>query len=103
MGAVDRKLIAYVVIIMATGIYKFFLVKDTSKHTTLTRIIIGGYMLGLFASLFDLVGSGLGQVANWMLLLAAGVAVLTVIQDIYDRYNNVATATSGGGSSSKLS
>lgn len=90
MGSVNRTIVVSVVIIMAAGVYHFFL-QGGNKNTTLTRIIVGGYMLGLFASLFALVGGPVGQVAGWLLMLAMGVAAFTVITDLVSRYQKSST------------
>lgn len=97
MGSVNHTIVASVIIIMAAGIYHYFL-QGGKKNTTLTRVIVGGYMLGLFASFFDLVGFGVGQVAGWILMLAVGVAVFTVATDIVGRYQKaqVPASTPGG-------
>jgi hypothetical protein len=85
MPGVNRTIVASVIIIMAAGIYHYFL-QNGSKNTTLTRIIVGAYMLGLFASFFDLVGFGVGRVAGWILMLAMGVAIFTVVTDLVKRF-----------------
>jgi hypothetical protein len=102
MGSVNRTIIAAVIIIMATGVYHFFLTPGTSNKTTLTRIIVGAFMLGLFVSLFDLVGFGVGQVGTWLLMLAVGVALYTVIGDLYTRFSTTGPGQTGAGGSPKL-
>ena len=96
MPGVNRTVVASVIIIMAAGIYHYFL-QQGNKSTTLTRIIVGGYLLAFFASLFDLVGFGVGKVAGWVLMLAMAVAIFTVVSDIYSRVQTSQTVTRGAG------
>jgi hypothetical protein len=108
MGSVNRTIVASVIIIMAAGIYHLFLQSpgqnNIIKSPLLIRIVVGGYMLGLFASLFDLIGFGIGQVAGWLLMLAVGVAVVTVISDLVTRFSKQqnSTGTTGGGGTPTL-
>jgi hypothetical protein len=94
MGGVNRTIIASVVIIMAAGIFHLVILQtvarigpgNSNKYPLitgpgLTRVIVGAWMLGLIASIFDLIGSGVGQIAGWLLMLAVGVAVLTTVGD----------------------
>ena len=99
MGSVNRTMIASVIIIMAAGIYKFFLISGTSQNTSLTRIIVGGYMLGLLASFLDLLGPGVGQVVQWLLLLTAGgILLYVVLPDLAQRVGvQTSTANEYGG------
>ena len=85
MPGANRTIIAGTLIIMASGAYHYFVNGGAKSNTTLTRIIVGGYMLGLIASLFDLIGLGVGQVAGWILMLAMGVAIFTVLTDLGPR------------------
>lgn len=90
MPPVNRTIVTATVIIMASGAYHF-LVSTVKPNYTLTRVIVGGFMLGFFASLFDLIGFGVGQVAGYILMLAMGVAIFTVIQDVMQRFNTTQT------------
>jgi hypothetical protein len=84
MPGPNRTIIAATIIIMVAGIYHYFL-QSANKSTTLTRILVGGYMLAFFASLLDLIGFGVGQVAGWILMLAVAASVYSVINDLASR------------------
>lgn len=115
-GSVNRGIIVAVVIIVAVGIYHYFITaKGTTaarltQSATITHIIIGGFMLALFASVFDLVGGGVGRISFGLLMLAVLVAVTTVIADIATRYVsqqntnliNAQAATQAGGGHGNL-
>lgn len=86
MPAVNKTILASAFIITGAGLYHFYLTgasKNTNGH--ITPILVGGYMLAIFASFFDLIGFGIGQVAGYILLLAVGVSLYSVILDLTAR------------------
>lgn len=90
MGGVNRTIIVSTVLIMATGAYRVFLVKPTgadgtSRTATLTRVIVGGYVLAIIASVIDLVGGPASQVAGLLLALAIMTAAYAVLPDLFSR------------------
>lgn len=93
---VNRQIIVGVVILMATGAYQLLVVK--SVHTTLVRIIVGGFMLGVIASALDAFGGGAGQIAGWIVMLAVATSILVVIADLATRFGGAAATQTGGSS-----
>lgn len=99
LGKVNRTMVASVVIIMATGIYHFFLTNKgasgakAAQSSAITKILVGGFMLALFMSLFDLVGLGLDKISGALLMLAVGVAVFAIVNDLVSRQQGNKGAT----------
>lgn len=100
MGGANTTIIASTLLIVAAGSYHILFSKTSGNTATLlTRVFVGGYLLALIASFFDLIGFGVGQVAGWILMLAVGVSVLTVMTDIVNRIQTQQLSqagTSGG-------
>lgn len=110
MENVNRSIVGSVIIITAAGLYHYFLGGGgTGTKTTITRIIVGGFMLGLIASFFEFFGFGVDKVAGYILMLAVAVAAFTVISDLVTRYTNqqqaqessTVTQSGGGGNTKK--
>jgi hypothetical protein len=100
---VNRQIVTSVLIIMGAGAYRVLVIKPApGKHTlTLTRVIVGGYMLAIIASIIDLVG-GLGaQLSNMLLGLAVMTALFAVIPDLFSRFSQRRSAAAVGASSTK--
>ena len=87
---VNRPIVISVVILMAAGAYRVLVVKPDPKTrpgVTLTRVLIGGYILAVIASVLDLV-SGVGsQIAGMLLGLAVTSAMLAVLPDLLSRFS----------------
>lgn len=79
----NRRVIISGVLLIAAGVYRVVVVKDTK--TTLTRVIVGGYLLMVLASLIDLVGGPVGQISGLLLTLALGTLALAILPDIATR------------------
>lgn len=79
----NRRIIISGVLLIAAGVYRVVVVKDTK--TTLTRVIVGGYLLMVLASLIDLVGGPVGQISSLLLTLALGTLALAILPDIASR------------------
>lgn len=85
----NRQIITSVLIIMAAGTYRVLLVRPTGGKQTLTvtRVLVGGYMLAIIASIIDLVG-GLGaQLSGMLLALAVMTALFAVLPDLFSRFS----------------
>lgn len=86
----NRQIITSVLIIMAAGAYRVLVVRPApGKQTlTVTRVLVGGYMLAIFAAIIDLVG-GLGaQLSALLLGLAVMTALFAVIPDLFSRFSS---------------
>lgn len=80
----NRQIVISAVVIVAAGAYHLY-VGTSNNKTTLTRIVIGGYLLALIASAFDLVGGPFTRVLGAIMVLAAGTAAATVLPDLASR------------------
>lgn len=80
---INSPLIIAGVLITAAGFYRVVVMQNTTSNPT--RVLVGGYVLVLIVSLFDLLGGGVGQLAYWILLLAFGTLLLTVLPDLGTR------------------
>lgn len=93
MQGVNGKIVVSVVIIMAAGVYRILVVKSATKDpnssssTNLTRIIVGGYILAIVASIIDLIGGPGAVVAGLLLALAVTTALYAVLPDLFQRIN----------------
>ena len=102
---VNRQIVVSVLILMSAGAYRVLVVHPDPKTrpgVTLTRVLIGGYVLAIIASIVDLV-SGVGsQIAGLLLGLAVTSALLAVLPDLVSRLAGggaaASAASSGGGS-----
>lgn len=109
MERVNTKIIVSVVILMVAGVYRLLVMgqketgqRQASQPVTLTRIIIGGYSLGIIASVIELVGGPIPALTGSLLALAVGTALFTVIPDLFSRLgkgpSKSGAAANGGGS-----
>lgn len=97
---VNRPIIISVMILMAAGTYRAFLVTrdPTAKHaTTITRILVGGYVLAIIASILDLVTPLGARLASLLLALAVTSAAVAILPDLISRFgfSSTAKATKG--------
>jgi hypothetical protein len=86
MERVNGKIIVSVVILMAAGVYRIKLAKPSSS-TNVTRVIVGGYILAILASVIELVAGPVAPVAGMLLALAVGTALYAVLPDLLSRIN----------------
>ena len=112
---VNKTIIVSVIIIMASGLYTVLLSKqhasglagaaqnaahpDQTRSKTVTRVVVGAYLLGIVVSVVDLLGGPFGHVAGMMLLVAVATALYAIIPDIAQRMGQHNTGGGGGGSS----
>ena len=85
---VNKTIIVSVLIIMATGIYTVLVIKhgaSASRSSSVTKVVVGAYLLGLVVSLVDLLGGPFGHVGNMLLLVAVATALYAIIPDIAQR------------------
>lgn len=77
---VNRTIIIAAVLLIATGAYQVLWSRTHGQPSgvTLTRVIIGGYMLALIASIVDLVSPTIGYLAGLVMLLAVTTVALTI-------------------------
>lgn len=76
--SVNKHIIAAALIITGTGLYNAI-----AKHnTSVTRVIIGGYVFLLITSILDYFGGPLDTIASAMAMLAVLYVVLRVWQQI---------------------
>ena len=86
---VNKKIIVAVLIIMASGLYTVLVIhngSDPKRSSTVTKVVVGAYILGIVVSLVDLLGGPFGQVANALLLVALATALYAVIPDLAQRF-----------------
>ena len=87
---VNRQIVTSVLILMAAGAYRVLLAKKDPKAKpglSLTRVLIGGYVLAIIASIIDLV-SGVGsQIAGLLLGLAVTSSLIAVLPDLISRFS----------------
>ena len=100
---VNRQIVTSVLILMAAGAYRVFVVQKPDPKAkpgvSLTRVLIGGYVLAIIASVVDLV-SGVGaQISGLLLGLAVTSSLIAVLPDLVSRLagGGAAAASSGGG------
>lgn len=101
MDHVNGRIIVSVLILMAAGVYRFRVMGQRTaagRQITITRILVGGYVLAIVASIIDLAGGGIGTVAGLILALAVMTALFLVIPDLFSRISqrNAQPATTGG-------
>lgn len=76
---VNRTIIIAAMLLTATGAYQVLWSRSHGQQSvTLTRVIIGGYMLAVIASIVDLVSPTIGYVAGLVMLLAVTTVALTI-------------------------
>lgn len=111
---INKTIIVSVVIIMAAGLYTVLVINregvtkggmDLAGRTnsTVTKVIVGAYLLGIVVSVVDLLGGPFAHVGSLMLLLAVATALYAIIPDIANKLGqrNASAPASGGGSQTK--
>lgn len=83
MQQVNGRIVVSVVILMAAGVYRILVAKTSSA--TITRVIVGGYLLALVASIIDLVGGPGAAIAGLLLPLAVVTVLFAIIPDLFSR------------------
>lgn len=87
MDHLNGRIIVSVIILMAAGAYRVLVVKQKGVQgkVTLTRILVGGYILAIVASIIDLIGGPASTVAGLLMALAVMTALYAVIPDLFQR------------------
>ncbi|HEX9414107.1 MAG TPA: hypothetical protein VF916_11440 [Ktedonobacterales bacterium] len=92
MERVNGRIVVSTLIIMAAGLYRVYVVRDFSTRgaggVTLIRVIVGGYMLALVASIIDLAGGPASTVAGLLMGLAVLTALYAVLPDLFQRFSS---------------
>ena len=86
---INRPIIISVIILMAAGTYRVLLMRSNSKTAhgaALLRVLVGGYMLAIIASIIDLVGGPATTVAGMLVALATTTALYIVLPDLFSRF-----------------
>ena len=81
-------------IIVGGGVLNMWLGTGTSK-TTITRIVLGAFVLVLVLSILDLFGGPISTLANALAMLAAVFVILTTYVPLLQKLASIV----GGGSS----
>lgn len=100
MPGVNRTIIAAVIIITAGGI--FHVLFQQKSGGSVTKVLIGGYMLALVASVFELVGFGIDKISGWILALAAGVTLFMVISGGLGSFGQTPGSTAGNNAATNI-
>lgn len=92
MERLNGRIVVGVLILMAAGTYRVLVINHpagnspkTTQGATVTRVIVGGYILAIVASIIDLVGGPASTVAGLLLALAVMTALYAVIPDLFQR------------------
>lgn len=104
MDHVNGRIIFSTLILMAAGVYRLQISKGKGggTSTTLTRVLVGGYILALVASVIDLAGGPASEVSGLLMALAVFTALLAVLPDLFQRitqHQQQPAATQPGGGS----
>lgn len=105
MEHVNGRIVVATIILMGAGVYRVLVVKSATKapndtrSTTITRVIVGGYILAVFASIIDLVGGPASTIAGLLMMLAVMTALYAIIPDLFSRFSKRGGAAAGGGGS----
>lgn len=88
MDRLNGRIIFSTLILMGVGIYRLQISKNASgTQLTLTRILVGAYLLAIIASILDLAGGQVSEVVGGIMMLAVFSALLLVIPDVFQRIN----------------
>lgn len=76
----NKTIVLAAVLLTATGAYQVLYSRLNGKNTgpTLTRVVVGGYMLAVIASVVDLISPSAGYVAGLLMMLALTTVALTI-------------------------
>lgn len=89
---VNRRIIVATLLIMATGVYTVLAIEPATgsgKHTTLTRVIVGAYMLAIIVSVLDLVSPNIaGALGGGLLMVALLTALYAVLPNVFSKVNS---------------
>lgn len=80
---VNRTIIVSTIIIMTAGLVNVLIIKNPAKQTTghartVTRVVVGGYVLAIVVSLIDLLGGPFAHVGGMMLMVAVATAFFAI-------------------------
>jgi hypothetical protein len=87
------------IVISAAGITSIGVATAFLGGKPITRIVLGGYLLALALSVFDLFGGGMAQVAGavaWLALVGVVLSNLTIWQTIFALFSGGEAKNSGG-------
>lgn len=85
---VNKPVVVATIVLIATGVYTVKLMKPDGSGTrgrTITRVLVGGYLLAIIASIVDLVGGPAAAVASGLMMLAVAAALFAVLPDLLAR------------------
>lgn len=84
---INRQIVISGLVLMAAGAYRVFLMtpKTDRANVTLTRVLVGGYVLVILASVLDLVGGPAPAIAGGIMSLAVLTALYAVLPDLFQR------------------
>lgn len=90
MEAVNGRIIVGTLILMGAGVYRVLLVpgtKDPNNTTSrsITRVLVGGYLLAIVASIIDLVGGPASAISGLLVALAVMTALYAILPDLLGR------------------
>lgn len=99
MDRINGRIITSVLILTAAGIYRFRVMGQKTaagRQITITRILVGGYILAIVASIIDLAGGQVGAIAGLLLALALLTALFTILPDLFARIGMRQNSDQGG-------
>lgn len=79
---INKQVVISALVLMGVGAYHIVVQKQGGL---LSRVLIGGYLLALLASIAEFFGGPVAQVTGMLLALAVGTALLTIVGDIFAR------------------
>lgn len=105
MEQINGRIVVSTLVLMAAGAYRVLLVdksqgaKNSGASVTITRVLVGGYILALVVSIIDLVGGPASTLAGLLMALAVTTALYAVIPDLFARITKrrQSSGSSGGG------
>ncbi len=103
MERINGRIVVSTLILMAAGAYRVLLVDKSASAgggkagVTITRVLVGGYILALVVSIIDLVGGPASTMAGLLMALAVTTALYAVIPDLFHRITQRRQSSGGGG------
>lgn len=107
MEHVNGRIIVATVVLMGAGVYRVLVVNkpatgntsdpNAKRSVTITRVLVGGYMLAVVASIIDLVGGPASTIAGLLMGLAVMTALYAVLPDLFQRFAARRANPGGGG------
>lgn len=107
MEHINGRIIVATLVLMGAGVYRVLVVNKPAKgntsdpnskrSVTITRVLVGGYMLAIVASVIDLVGGPASTIAGLLMMLAVMSALYAVLPDLFGRLGARGNTAGGGG------